>query len=116
MGRSTIILGRLLLAATILFAVARVFDPHQRWAAYDLGGDRVEHAIVVYLLVLTSVVAFPRLNVWAPAGALVFIGLSLELLQALPQVVGEAQFGDVVANALGAFAASAAIWCGRAPR
>ncbi len=99
-------LARSLLALVVLYALARLADPHQRWAALPLGGDRVEHAAVAYLLTLFALAAFPRLKLWTPALALTAFGVLVEGVQALPGVVGGPQPGDVVANMAGALLAT----------
>lgn len=100
------------LALTGVYALARLVDTEQRWAALqiELGGDRVEHAALTYLLTIFILAAFPRLPVWAPAAGLTGLGLAVEGVQALPFVVGGAQAGDVVANLLGAALATLPIW------
>jgi len=101
-------LARGLLAFVALYAVARLADPEQRWARYRVGGDRVEHAVVVYLLMVLIPAAAPELPLWAPAAGLIGLGVAVEMLQALPWIVGDFQLGDIAADvagvALGAFA------------
>jgi hypothetical protein len=103
----------LLLAAVVVYAVARLADPHQRWASIPVGGDRVEHAAVAYLLVMFGFVGFPRVPLWLPATGLIAVGVAVEAAQALPGVVGAPQPGDVVANAIGALAATLPAWLAR---
>ena len=103
-------IGKIALAVVIAYATARVLDPHQRWASIPVGGDRVEHAAVAYLLTVTALFAFPRAPVWAPAAALILFGVILEAAQAIPGMVGAPQPGDVLANALGAMAATIPAW------
>jgi hypothetical protein len=100
----------LALALVVAYAVARLIDPEQRWASLMLGGDRVEHATVAYVITLSSLAAFPRLNLWAPAAALTVFGALVEVVQASPLIVGGAQPGDVAANTAGALAATVPIW------
>jgi hypothetical protein len=71
---------RLALIALVLvaiYALARLADPHQRWAALVMGGDRVEHMIIGYLVVGLTLVAFPRVGLWTPALAFAGLGSSL---------------------------------------
>lgn len=96
-----------------IYAVVRLADPYQRWAALVLGGDRVEHLIVGYLLVSCALIAFPRIRLWYPALAYAGLGVVVELIQAHPAIVGDAQPGDVVANASGALAATLPMWLAR---
>jgi hypothetical protein len=96
-----------------LYAAIRLIDPLQRWAALKLGGDRVEHLIVAYLIVGLTLVAFPKVKLWIPALLLVGAGAAVELVQAIPGVVGGPQFGDVAANAAGALAATLPMWLAR---
>lgn len=103
----------LLLAAVAVYAAVRLADPHQRWASIPVGGDRVEHAAVAYLLVMFSFVGFPRLPLWLPAAGLIAFGVLVEAVQALPGVVGAPQPGDVAANAVGALAATVPAWLAR---
>ncbi|CAN7182795.1 hypothetical protein LJR219_000374 [Phenylobacterium sp. LjRoot219] len=103
----------LLLATVAAYAAVRLADPQQRWAAIPVGGDRVEHAVVAYLLVMFSFVGLPRLPLWAPAAGLIAFGVLIEAAQALPGVVGSPQPGDVVANAVGALAATLPAWLAR---
>jgi hypothetical protein len=100
----------LLLALVVIYGVARLIDPLQRWAAYPVGGDRVEHAIVVYLVVTLVLTLFPRLRLWVPAVAMIGIGVAVELLQALPGVVGGPQLGDVAADVVGVMLAVFPMW------
>jgi hypothetical protein len=107
---------RLALAALLLvaiYAALRLADPEQRWAAMVLGGDRVEHMVVAYLIVGLSLVAFPRIRLWTPALAFIAFGALVELVQASPLIVGGAEAGDVVADAAGAVAATAPMWLAR---
>lgn len=103
----------LLLAVVAVYAAARLIDPQQRWAAIPVGGDRVEHAAVAYLLVMFSFTGFPRAPLWAPAAGLIAIGVLVEAAQALPGVTGGAQPGDVAANVVGALAATLPAWLAR---
>lgn len=105
MAISSRILGRTALAAVVAFAVARVLDPYQRWAALPVPGDMVEHAAVVFLLSLVPLAAFPRLKPWAPGAAMLAIGVGLEILQATPFFIGDFQMRDIVADAVGVGAA-----------
>ena len=105
MSRS-IVLYRVVLCAVTFFAVARVLDPHQRWAAQELGGDRLEHFAVAYLLTLSLIKGFGPRHFWAPAGLLILVGVLIEGLQALPWFPGAFQLGDLLANTLGALAAT----------
>lgn len=95
------------------YAALRLIDPLQRWAALQLGGDRVEHMIVAYLIVGLSLVAFPKIQLWIPALLFTCAGVAVELVQAIPGVVGGPQFGDVAANAAGALAATVPMWLAR---
>jgi hypothetical protein len=81
-----------------------------------VGGDRVEHAAVAYLLVMLSFVSFPRLPLWAPAAGLIAFGVLVEASQALPGVTGAPQPGDVMANIVGALAATLPAWLARRRR
>lgn len=103
----------LALTAVVIYAALRLADPHQRWAAIPVGGDRVEHAAVAYLLVMFSFVGFPRLPLWLPATGLIAFGVLVEAAQALPGAVGSPQPGDVLANAVGAVAATLPAWLAR---
>jgi len=103
----------LLLTAVVVYAAVRLADPHQRWASIPVGGDRVEHAAVAYLLVMLSLSGFPRLPLWLPATGLIAFGVLVEAAQALPGVVGAPQPGDVLANAVGALAATLPAWLAR---
>jgi hypothetical protein len=96
-----------------VYAALRLIDPLQRWASLRLGGDRVEHMIVAYLIVGLTLVAFPKVRLWIPALLLIGAGVAVELAQALPGVVGGPQFGDVAANAAGALAATVPMWLAR---
>lgn len=111
-------IARILLALVVIYALARLADPHERWAALMLGGDRVEHAAVSYFVTIFLLAAFPRIPLWAPAVALTVFGVLVEGIQALPGVVGAPQAGDVIANSAGAVLATFPIAClrGRAAR
>ncbi|CAN7407001.1 hypothetical protein LJR225_002591 [Phenylobacterium sp. LjRoot225] len=93
-----------------LYALLRLADPLQRWAALVLGGDRVEHMIVAYLIVSLTLVACPRVKLWTPAIVVAGLGAAVELVQAHPAIVGAAQPGDAMANAAGALAATLPMW------
>lgn len=101
------------LALVAVYAALRLADPEQRWAALKLGGDRVEHMAVAWLIVGLSLVAFPRVRLWTPALAFTAFGALIELVQASPLVVGGAEVGDVVADAAGALAATLPMWLAR---
>lgn len=103
----------LMLGVVVIYSAVRLADPQQRWASIPVGGDRVEHAVVVYLLVMLGLVAFPRLPIWLPATGMIAFGVMVEAVQALPAVLGDAQAGDVVADAVGALAATLPIWLAR---
>ena len=105
--------SRVALGLVALYAFVRLVDPHQRWAALQLGGDRVEHAIVAYLITSFALASFPRLALWAPAIAFSCLGVAVEAVQAHPAIIGAAQPGDVLANALGAVAATFPVWLHR---
>ena len=107
-------LSRIALALVAVYALTRLADPEQRWAAMVLGGDRVEHGIVVYLVTLLSLAAFPKVRLWTPALTLMAVGVAVELLQALPGVVGGFQAGDIAADVGGAVAATLPVWLLRA--
>jgi len=102
--------SRIALALVAVYALARLADPEQRWAALVMGGDRVEHGIVVYLVTLLSLAAFPKVRLWTPALALIAVGVVVELIQALPGVVGGFQAGDIAADVGGAVAATFPAW------
>jgi len=111
--------SRIVLGLVVLYALVRLIDPYQRWARLQLGGDRVEHAVVAYLITLGVLAAFPRVRLWIPAIAMSCLGALTEAIQAHPQIVGAAQPGDIVANAAGAVIATVPIWLfrrGRAER
>jgi hypothetical protein len=101
------------LALVAIYAALRLADPLQRWAAWTLGGDRVEHMIVAYLIVGLSLAAFPRCRTWTPALAFTAFGALVELVQASPLIVGGVEVGDVVADAAGALAATLPMWLAR---
>jgi hypothetical protein len=103
-------IARILLALVVIYGLARLADPHERWAALMMRGDRIEHASVAYLATLFSLAAFPRLPIWAPAIALTVFGIAVEAVQALPFIVGDAQGGDIVANSSGAILATFPVW------
>lgn len=110
MAISSRILGRAALGIVVAFAVVRVLDPYQRWAALPVPGDMVEHAAVVFLLSLVPLAAFPRLKPWTPGAMMLAVGVGLEALQATPFFIGDFQMRDVVADAVGVGAA----WIGLA--
>lgn len=121
MAISSRILARTALGLVVAFAVARVLDPYQRWAALPVPGDMVEHAAVVFLLSLVPLAAFPRLKPWTPGAVMLAVGAGLEALQALPFFIGDFQLRDIVADAVGVGAAWIALalslsWARRNPR
>lgn len=99
--------ARIAFGLVALFAGLRVLDPEQRWAALMMRGDRIEHAAVSYALTALALAAWPSLPVWAPGLGMIVLGVAVEGVQAAPGVVGAPQWGDVVANAVGALAATA---------
>jgi hypothetical protein len=109
--RSTLPL--VLLGLVAVYALARLLDPQQRWAALPVPGDRVEHALVVYLLMTLIPAAFPRVRLWVPAVALIGLGVGVELIQELPGVVGRAQLGDVAADVAGVLLGLFPMWMAR---
>ncbi len=108
--------SRLALGLVVVYALVRLADPHQRWAALLLGGDRVEHAVVAYLIVLSLLGAFPRISLWLPAIAMTAVGVLTEIVQSHPRIVGAFQPGDIFANAAGAVIATVPIWLFRTRR
>jgi hypothetical protein len=105
--------ARVALGLVAVYALVRLIDPQQRWAALVMGGDRVEHMIVAYLITSLVLVAWPRVRLWIPAAAYCALGLAVELVQAHPAVIGAAQPGDVAANAAGAVLATLPMWLAR---
>ena len=100
------------LVLTVAFAALRVFDPEVRWSETILRGDRVEHAVIVYLLVVFATACFPRLQLWLTSLVLVVIGAALEGAQALFGF-GEAQLGDFLADVIGISLAFLPLWVGQ---
>jgi hypothetical protein len=105
--------ARLVLAVVALFAAARIIDPEARWAAESLRGDRIEHALIVYLLLVCSLRAFPTLSAWWLAAGLVLLGAAVEAAQALPGVPGDLQTGDFMADLAGIALACLPLWARR---
>lgn len=105
--------ARALLVGLLIYGVARVVDPEQRWAAGQVGADRIEHALLVYALLTSALAAFPRLSVRLAAGVMLGAGAAVELLQGVPGFPGNPQLGDMVADILGVVLAATAFLAGR---
>lgn len=105
--------ARVGLALVALYALLRVIDPEARWAAGVVRADRVEHAVVVYAMVTLALAAFPRLRAMIPVLGMLAVGVGVELLQGLPGAPGDPQVGDLVADAVGVFAAVLPFTVGR---
>lgn len=109
------VVARGALLIIILFAAFRFFDTEARWAEAMVRGDRIEHALVVFLLLVFSAAALPKVVIWKPAVFLLALGVAVEAVQALPQVVGDAQLGDVVSDIIGVGLGSVVVWIVRTP-
>ena len=63
--------------------------------------DKAGHFTVFYTLTLLSLAAFPRGRVLVMVAVLAAIGGGIELIQALPVVGRDAEWGDFIADCLG---------------
>lgn len=109
------VFARAALLIVILFAAFRFFDTEARWAEAMVRGDRIEHALVVFLLMVFSAAALPKLSIWKPTVFLLALGTAVEAVQALPQIIGDAQVGDVVSDFVGVGLGLLAVWVVRTP-
>lgn len=105
--------AQIALGLLVLYGVVRVFDTEARWAAGRLPGDTVEHALFVYALLTCALAAFPRLPPFVAGGAMLALGLGVELLQAVPGVPGGFQVRDLVADVVGVLLATAPLMVAR---
>lgn len=106
--------ARTALVGLVIYGVARVLDPEARWGAAQVGGDRIEHALLVFGLLTCLLGAFPRLSAPVAAGGMLGLGLLVEALQATPLVPGSFQLADVAADVVGVALAILPVTLGRA--
>lgn len=109
------VVARGALLIVILFAAFRFFDTEARWAEAMVRGDRIEHALVLFLLMVFIAGAFPRMAIWKPAVFLLALGTAVEAVQALPQIIGDAHVGDVVSDFVGVGVGFLTVWIVRTP-
>jgi hypothetical protein len=102
--------------ALLLYGALRVVDPEARWAEARVPGDVVEHALLVYALLTCALAAFPRLSLTVGASAMLLLGLSVEVAQALPGVPGGFQLRDLTSDLVGVLLAAVPFLLGRAAR
>lgn len=114
MTRAVMWVGRVVLVGVVLVAVLAVSDPEQRLSALHVRGDRLTHGALSYGITVSLVAAFPGARPWALAGAVLAIGGVLEALQLYGLFAGDAQQGDLLADAVGVSLALVPILLGQA--
>ena len=95
-----LLLCRLALFAAVVFTFAMAVLPPGDGPEL-LPWDKAQHFLAFYVLAGLGAAAFPRQALWAPAVGLLAFGGLIELVQALPMVGRDSDFGDWVADAVG---------------
>lgn len=109
----TVVAARICLGLLAIYGLVRVVDTEARWAAGRIPGDVIEHALIVYALLIGLLAGFPRLPARVAVPALLALGAGVELLQAIPGVPGGFQARDLLADVLGVLLALAPFLAGR---
>ena len=109
-----VLVARISLLMLVVYGVARVIDPQARWAAGEMRGDQIEHALLVYGLTLALLMSFRRLSLPVVCGGMLGLGLAVEVVQSLPGVPGGFQASDLMADLAGVLLASLPFVIGRA--
>lgn len=92
--------ARILLVVVVVIAFIGAADANER-LVMNIRADRVNHGALSYAITLLLLAAFPRVPIWIPPAFMLCVGAGLEGLQWLGFFAGDAQFGDMVADATG---------------
>lgn len=106
MGERGRLAARAALGGLAIYGAIRVVDTEARWAAGQVPGDAVEHALLVWALLTCALAALPRLSPLVAGGAMLAAGLGVELLQVVPGVPGGFQLADLGADLAGVLLAT----------
>lgn len=94
-------LFRVLLATTTVFIVVCAMTPLAERVPLATYWDKLNHAVAFATLTLLGTLSFPTKKPVILAPILLILGVLIELVQLIPSLKRSAEFGDVLADAVG---------------
>ncbi|WP_162300814.1 VanZ family protein [Alkalilacustris brevis] len=99
----------LLTGVMTMLVLAGTLTPGEAMPRTPRGADKLFHFLGFFAVVFPAVLVRPRNGRWLLPGA-ILLGGAIELIQ--PHVGRHAEWGDFIANTLGAFAGAVLAWLG----
>lgn len=104
--------ARCALVIFVLWTMVSVFEPNHDANRLQVAADALEHGAITFGLVVLGAAAFRRASLLWIGGAVLTMGVGLEVLQHLKVVGGQGQMGDLMADLTGVAIALFAVSAG----
>jgi VanZ family protein len=110
------LLLRLVLVATVVFAVTMALLPKPPHVPIDQFGDKFEHMLAFATIALLAAFSYPTARLFRIGERLSFLGALIEVLQSIPSLHRDCDIHDWIADTLAITVVLLIVWAVRRQR